>query len=60
MSQLLGSKFDHFAESQMAHLINLIPNSAKIMATSGIVCIRFILQVNYFFSTSESASTFVM
>jgi CLIP-associating protein 1/2 len=41
MSQLLGSKFDHFAESQMAHLINLIPNSAKIMATSGIVCIRF-------------------
>ena len=47
MSQLLGSKFDHFAESQMAHLINLIPNSAKIMATSGIVCIRFILQYTH-------------
>jgi hypothetical protein len=37
-----------------------LPWGAKIMATSGIVCIRFILQVNYFFSTSESASTFVM
>ncbi|XP_052092862.1 CLIP-associating protein 1-A-like isoform X7 [Mytilus californianus] len=47
MSQVLGSKFDHFAESQMSHLINLIPNSAKIMATSGIVCIRFILQYTH-------------
>ncbi|XP_071154263.1 CLIP-associating protein 1-like isoform X19 [Mytilus edulis] len=47
MSQQLGSKFDHFAESQMSHLINLIPNSAKIMATSGIVCIRFILQYTH-------------
>lgn len=47
MSQQLGSKFDHFAESQMSHLINLIQNSAKIMATSGIVCIRFILQYTH-------------
>ena len=44
MSQQLGSKFDHFAESILPSLIALIPNSAKVMATSGIVCIRFIMQ----------------
>ena len=45
MSQQLGNKFDHFAESVLPSLINLIPNSAKIMATAGIVAIRFIIQV---------------
>ena len=45
MSQQLGNKFDHFAETVLPSLINLIPNSAKIMATAGIVAIRFIIQV---------------
>ncbi|BFZ06493.1 hypothetical protein BsWGS_09532 [Bradybaena similaris] len=44
LSQQLGTKFDHFAESMLPSLINLIPNSAKVMSTSGIVCIRFIMQ----------------
>ncbi|BFZ22654.1 hypothetical protein BsWGS_25692 [Bradybaena similaris] len=44
LSQQLGTKFDHFAESVLPSLINLIPNSAKVMATSGIVSIRFIMQ----------------
>ena len=45
-SQRLGSKFDHGAETLLPVLLNLIPNSAKIMATSGTVCVRFILQVS--------------
>ncbi|XP_059140831.1 CLIP-associating protein 1-B-like isoform X17 [Physella acuta] len=44
LSQQLGTKFDHFAESVLPSLINLIPNSAKVMSTSGVVCIRFIMQ----------------
>uniref|UniRef100_A0A2C9LYM8 TOG domain-containing protein n=1 Tax=Biomphalaria glabrata TaxID=6526 RepID=A0A2C9LYM8_BIOGL len=44
LSQQLGTKFDHFAESVLPSLMNLIPNSAKVMSTSGIVCIRFIMQ----------------
>lgn len=47
LSQQLGTKFDHFAESVLPSLINLIPNSAKVMATSGIVSIRFIMQVGH-------------
>ncbi|KAK3765443.1 hypothetical protein RRG08_066990 [Elysia crispata] len=44
LSQQLGSKFDHFAEAVLPSLLNLIPNSAKVMSTSGMVCIRFIMQ----------------
>ncbi|KAL3837045.1 hypothetical protein ACJMK2_022432 [Sinanodonta woodiana] len=47
LSQQLTSKFDHAAELLLPSLVNLIPNSAKIMATSGIVCIRFILQQTF-------------
>ncbi|KAL4229385.1 CLIP-associating protein 1 [Mactra antiquata] len=46
-SQRLGSKFDHSAETLLPALIILIPNSAKIMSTSGIVCIRFIFQYTF-------------
>ncbi|CAG5119353.1 unnamed protein product, partial [Candidula unifasciata] len=44
LAQQLGPKFDHFAELVLPSLINLIPNSAKVMSTSGVVCIRFIMQ----------------
>ncbi|XP_067022824.1 CLIP-associating protein 1-like isoform X3 [Acropora muricata] len=44
LSTLLKSKFDHTAEAVLPTLINLIPNSAKIMATSGHACICFILK----------------
>ncbi|KAL5112926.1 CLIP-associating protein 1 [Taenia crassiceps] len=44
LSQETGSKFDHFAEIVMQTLLNLIPNSAKIMSTSAITAIGFIIR----------------
>ena len=44
MSQTLRLKVDRFLEALMQNLINLIPNSAKVMSTSGIVAMRFIIQ----------------
>ncbi|XP_067131024.1 CLIP-associating protein 1-A-like isoform X3 [Centruroides vittatus] len=44
LSQQVGTRLDHFAEAVLPSLINLIPNSAKIMSTAGIVTIRFIIQ----------------
>ena len=35
---------DRFLEFLLPPMINLIQNSAKVMATSGIVCIKFIIQ----------------
>ena len=46
MAQQLTNKMDRFAEAVLPALFVLIPNSAKIMATSGCVCIRFIIQVS--------------
>lgn len=46
LSSVLGNKFDHGAESIMPTLLNLVPNSAKIMATSGVAAIRLILRVS--------------
>merc|ERR1719431_1881305 len=42
MSQTLSHKVDRFLEFLLPPLINLIQNSAKVMATSGIVCLRLI------------------
>ncbi|KAG0417162.1 hypothetical protein HPB47_005851 [Ixodes persulcatus] len=44
LSQQLGQKLDRFSEAVLPSLINLIPNSAKIMSTSGIVTVRFIIE----------------
>jgi hypothetical protein len=44
MSQVFRLKVDRFLEALMQNLINLIPNSAKIMSSSGIVAMRFIIQ----------------
>lgn len=44
LSQQLGPRLDHFSEALLPSLINLIPNSAKIMSSAGIVAIRFIIQ----------------
>ncbi|XP_055995667.1 CLIP-associating protein 1-like isoform X31 [Ostrea edulis] len=44
LSQQMGSRFEPLAEILLPHLINLIPNSAKVMASSGITCIHFIIQ----------------
>ncbi|XP_067084283.1 CLIP-associating protein 1a [Osmerus mordax] len=48
LSSLLGNKFDHGAESIMPTLLNLVPNSAKIMASSGVVAIRLILRQTHY------------
>ncbi|XP_056145135.1 CLIP-associating protein 1a isoform X2 [Lampris incognitus] len=48
LSSLLGNKFDHGAESVMPILLNLVPNSAKVMATSGMAAIRLILRHTHY------------
>uniref|UniRef100_A0A1A7XCN1 Cytoplasmic linker associated protein 1a n=1 Tax=Iconisemion striatum TaxID=60296 RepID=A0A1A7XCN1_9TELE len=48
LSSLLRNKFDHGAESVMPTLLNLVPNSAKVMATSGVAAIRLILRHTHY------------
>uniref|UniRef100_A0A7N6ATA5 TOG domain-containing protein n=1 Tax=Anabas testudineus TaxID=64144 RepID=A0A7N6ATA5_ANATE len=48
LSSILGNKFDHGAESVMPILLNLVPNSAKVMATSGVATIRLILRHTHY------------
>uniref|UniRef100_A0A8C3AS91 Cytoplasmic linker associated protein 1a n=1 Tax=Cyclopterus lumpus TaxID=8103 RepID=A0A8C3AS91_CYCLU len=48
LSSILGNKFDHGAESIMPTLLNLVPNSAKVMATSGVATIRLILKRTHY------------
>ncbi|XP_031328724.1 CLIP-associating protein-like isoform X4 [Photinus pyralis] len=44
LSQVIGNKFDHCSECLLNGLINLIQNSAKVVATAGNITVRFILQ----------------
>ncbi|MBN3325941.1 CLAP2 protein, partial [Atractosteus spatula] len=44
LSTVLGNKFDHGAEAIVPILFNLIPNCAKVMATSGVAAIRFVIR----------------
>ncbi|XP_043994535.1 CLIP-associating protein 2 isoform X12 [Gambusia affinis] len=44
LSSALGNKFDHGAEAIVPVLFNLIPNCAKVMATSGVCAIRIIIR----------------
>ncbi|XP_017158399.1 CLIP-associating protein 1-B-like isoform X9 [Poecilia reticulata] len=44
LSAVLGSRFDHAAEAILPPLLNLVPNSAKVMATSGVAAIHLILR----------------
>uniref|UniRef100_A0A8C9T4X9 Cytoplasmic linker associated protein 1 n=1 Tax=Scleropages formosus TaxID=113540 RepID=A0A8C9T4X9_SCLFO len=48
LSSVLGNRFDHGAESIMPTLLNLVPNSAKVMATSGIAAIRLIIRHTHY------------
>ncbi|XP_041937641.1 CLIP-associating protein 1-B-like isoform X27 [Alosa sapidissima] len=48
LSVLLGNRFDHGAESIMPTLLNLVPNSAKIIATSGMAAVRIILRHTHY------------
>jgi CLIP-associating protein 1/2 len=44
LSVSLGNRLELFADASMPHLINLMQNSAKVMASSGILAIRFIIE----------------
>ncbi|XP_028291030.1 CLIP-associating protein 1-like isoform X4 [Gouania willdenowi] len=48
LSSVLRNRFDHGAESLMPTLLNLVPNSAKVMATSGMAVIRLILRHTHY------------
>ncbi|XP_051797605.1 CLIP-associating protein 1-A-like isoform X20 [Acanthochromis polyacanthus] len=48
LSSVLGGRFDHAAEAIMPTLLNLVPNSAKVMATSGVAAIRLILRHTHY------------
>ncbi|XP_031585211.1 CLIP-associating protein 2 isoform X26 [Oreochromis aureus] len=47
LSSVLGNKFDHGAEAIVPVLFNLIPNCAKVMATSGVSAIRIIIRYTH-------------
>ena len=44
LSQNIGNRLELFCEAALSHLINLIQNSAKVMALSGVVAVRFIIE----------------
>ncbi|XP_069776810.1 CLIP-associating protein 2-like isoform X6 [Narcine bancroftii] len=44
LSTILGNKYDHSAEAIVPTLFNLVPNCAKVMATSGVAAIRCIIR----------------
>uniref|UniRef100_A0A5S6QS55 TOG domain-containing protein n=1 Tax=Trichuris muris TaxID=70415 RepID=A0A5S6QS55_TRIMR len=44
IAEQVGPRFDHFAELILPVLISLIQNSAKVIATSGLVACRFIIR----------------
>jgi len=44
MSTLLRNRMDHFAEIVLNPLISVLQNSAKVITTSGLVAIRFIIE----------------
>jgi len=46
LAQQLGRDFERVAEALLPSLIQLIPNSAKIMSTSGTTAVRFIVRVS--------------
>ncbi|KAM4559766.1 CLIP-associating protein 1-B-like isoform 11-T12 [Odontesthes bonariensis] len=48
LSSVLSSRFDHAAEAIMPPLLNLVPNCAKVMATSGVAAIRLILRHTHY------------
>ncbi|GFG38732.1 hypothetical protein Cfor_02767, partial [Coptotermes formosanus] len=47
LSEQLGHKCDHFGEYLLNSLINLIQNSAKVMASAGLVTVRFIIRYTH-------------
>lgn len=54
---MLGNKFDHGAEAIVPVLFNLIPNCAKVMATSGVSAIRIIIRVSFANTRTNSVLT---
>ena len=52
---ILGQVIAPFAASMLPQLFALLPNSAKVMATSAEVCVRFIIKVGVEFSVLYSS-----
>ncbi|KAK7119014.1 hypothetical protein R3I94_021009 [Phoxinus phoxinus] len=48
LSSVLRNKFDHGAENIMPTLLSLVPNSARVMATSGMAAIRLIIRHTHY------------
>lgn len=44
LSVVLADKFDRLAEAFLLSLISLLQNAAKVVSSSGLVCIRFLLR----------------
>lgn len=44
LSLILADKFDRLAEALLLSLISLLQNSAKVVSSSGLICIRFLLR----------------
>ena len=44
LAQTYGNRLEIFMEQQMPSLINLLQNSAKIMATSGLIALRLVIE----------------
>uniref|UniRef100_H3BEF8 Cytoplasmic linker associated protein 1 n=1 Tax=Latimeria chalumnae TaxID=7897 RepID=H3BEF8_LATCH len=59
LSSVLGNRFDHGAETVMPTLLNLVPNSAKVMATSGVAAIRLIIRFHTHLKTLAPVLEFV-
>jgi len=49
MSKRMGTRFDVLAESLMPSLIALLPNSARVMSSSAVVTITFVIAVSLSF-----------
>ncbi|XP_063217675.1 CLIP-associating protein 1 isoform X4 [Bacillus rossius redtenbacheri] len=47
LSEKLRHKLDKFAEAVLPNLINLIQNSAKVMASAGLVTVRFLIRYTH-------------
>lgn len=47
LSEQLGHKCDRFGEYLLNSIINLIQNSAKVMASAGVVTVRFIIRYTH-------------
>ncbi|KFD55616.1 hypothetical protein M514_03364 [Trichuris suis] len=59
-AEQVGPRFDHFAELILPVLVSLIQNSAKVVATSGMIACRFIIRVGRCCHLTFTRTSFVV